>query len=215
MDSINYKILYELQDRVLKIIFKTEQIFYLTGGTCISRFYHEKRYSDDLDFFTHDNRQFHRAVKEIEFALQKEFNIKNEVSSKDFIRFIIDDLLQIDFVNDRIPQYKSPIYLENGYIIDNLDNILANKITAIISRDNAKDIFDIYLIDKYEIVNWNNIIDIAHQKAEFNNDELIVRLKTFPHSLLKKIILIDKNFLDHFDKEFKELIEKIENSIYI
>ena len=39
-----------LQDRVLELIFSQEQEFYLTGGTCLSRFYQEKRYSDDLDF---------------------------------------------------------------------------------------------------------------------------------------------------------------------
>jgi len=52
MDSIDYKKLYTLQDEVLKIVFETENEFYLTGGTCLSRFYVAKRYSDDLDFFT-------------------------------------------------------------------------------------------------------------------------------------------------------------------
>ena len=50
MGSINYKVLYELQDKVLDVVFKTENEFYLTGGTCLNRFYTEKRYSDDLDF---------------------------------------------------------------------------------------------------------------------------------------------------------------------
>ncbi|MEA1967214.1 MAG: nucleotidyl transferase AbiEii/AbiGii toxin family protein, partial [Thermodesulfobacteriota bacterium] len=53
MGNINYKKLYELQDDILASIFKVENEFYLTGGTCLSRFYKEKRYSDDLDFFTH------------------------------------------------------------------------------------------------------------------------------------------------------------------
>ena len=50
----NYKELYKLQDKVLDVVFSAENIFYLTGGTCLSRFYKEKRYSDDfeLDFNT-------------------------------------------------------------------------------------------------------------------------------------------------------------------
>jgi|GEM_PF-1021224 len=52
MGSIDYKKLYLLQDEVLKVVFATEHEFYLTGGSCLSRFYVEKRYSDDLDFFT-------------------------------------------------------------------------------------------------------------------------------------------------------------------
>jgi len=62
MDSIDYKKLYELQDKVLDIIFSTRTIFYLTGGTCLSRFYQEKRYSDDLDLFTHEHDDFNLAL---------------------------------------------------------------------------------------------------------------------------------------------------------
>ncbi len=38
MDRIDYKKLYALQDKVLKLIFSQEQEFYLIGGTCLSRF---------------------------------------------------------------------------------------------------------------------------------------------------------------------------------
>ena len=37
MDKIDYKKLYELQDRVMDTVFSVEDIFYLTGGTCLSR----------------------------------------------------------------------------------------------------------------------------------------------------------------------------------
>ena len=42
MGIIDYKKLYDLQDKVLKVVFETEKEFYLTGGTCISRFYIEE-----------------------------------------------------------------------------------------------------------------------------------------------------------------------------
>jgi hypothetical protein len=45
MDVKIYQELYKLQDIVLDIVFKTETVFYLTGGTCFNRFYFEKRYS--------------------------------------------------------------------------------------------------------------------------------------------------------------------------
>ena len=35
----------------LALIFAQDTEFYLTGGTCLNRFYYEKRLSDDLDFF--------------------------------------------------------------------------------------------------------------------------------------------------------------------
>ena len=66
---MDYKILYNLQDKVLKIVFDTEQLFYLTGGTCLSRFYQEKRYSDDLDFFTNASPRYSFALRNIKIAL--------------------------------------------------------------------------------------------------------------------------------------------------
>ncbi|MEA2112147.1 MAG: nucleotidyl transferase AbiEii/AbiGii toxin family protein, partial [Campylobacterota bacterium] len=98
MDSIDYKNLYELQDKVLNTVFEVENEFYLTGGTCLSRFYQEKRYSDDLDFFTNSSLRYSFAVKNIKIALQRMFKLSVEVESKDFTRFKIDGLLQIDFV---------------------------------------------------------------------------------------------------------------------
>ncbi len=213
MDNINYLKLYELQDKVMDVVFETENIFYLTGGTCLSRFYNEKRYSDDLDFFTHINDDFSRALREIKIVLSIKFIVVEEVSSKDFVRLKIDNLLQVDFVNDRVMRYEKTIHLDNGYIIDNVKNILANKITAVIGRDSAKDIFDIYLIDKFYDHDWNHILNIAHTKAGFSNTDLIIRLKTFPIILLENIVLKDDKFLKDFELQYKSIINKIEKSI--
>ncbi len=211
MDSIDYKKLYEIQDKVLAVVFKVENEFYLTGGTCLSRFYEEKRYSDDLDFFTNTSSRYSFAVKNIKLALQKKFKLTVEVESKDFIRFKIDDLLQIDFVNDISSRYKDVIVLENGFVIDNIENILSNKLTAVIGRDNAKDIFDIYLICKFYSFSWKNILKSAHKKSEFSDNDLIIRLKSFPNELLFSINIIDKMFLDNFEKDFLDIIEEINN----
>lgn len=209
MDSINYKELYALQDKVLDIVFKAEDIFYLTGGTALSRFYKEKRYSDDLDFFTNSSSRFGYAVKNIVSELLKNFVVEYELESKDFIRIKIEDLLQVDFVNDRVPRYKEPNILKNGYQIDTIENILSNKITAVIGRDNPKDIFDIYLICQFYTVDWSEILKAAQDKSVFSFDDLIIRLKSFPPQLLQNIRLIDKTFLEHFENEFPQIIEAI------
>ena len=209
MDSIDYKKLYALQDKVMDVVFETEHEFYLTGGTCLSRFYIEKRYSDDLDFFTNASMRYSFAVKNIKIALSRLFDLTVEVESKDFTRFRVDNLLQIDFVNDIAERYKDVVILENNYIIDNVENILSNKLTAVIGRDNPKDVFDIYLIAKYYTFSWNDILQSAHRKAGFSNDELLVRLKSFPTILLNSINTIDTDFLKSFNKEFPIIIEKL------
>ena len=210
MGSIDYKKLYSLQDKVLDTVFDVEDEFYLTGGTALSRFYYAKRYSDDLDFFTNDSQRYSYAVKNIISSLSKNFKIDYEINSRDFIRLKIDSILQVDFVNDRVVRYKEPLILDNGYKIDNIENILSNKLTAIIGRDNPKDIFDIYLIDKYNSIDFEEIIKIAQDKMHFSKDDLLIRLKSFPTYLLKGIKLIDKDFLNDFSKNYKQIIKKIE-----
>ena len=209
MDRIDYRKLYALQDEVLNIVFAQEQTFYLTGGTCLSRFYQEKRYSDDLDFFTHDAARFGFAVKSIKMKLLEIFDLTTQVESKDFIRLEVEGSLQLDFVNDRVPRYKEVAVLDNGYIIDTIENILSNKLTAVIGRDDPKDIFDIYLISKFYDFDWRVILDASHAKATFNDEDLIVKMKSFPGILLNSINLIDKDFLSHFENEFPVLIEEI------
>ena len=214
MDNLNYKELYKLQDKVLDTVFKTEKEFYLTGGTCISRFYKEKRYSDDLDFFTNDSPRYNVAVRNIKIALMKNFDLKVEIESKNFSRFIVDGILQVDFINDTAYRYKDVLITKEGYIIDNIENILSNKITAVMGRDDPKDIFDIYLIAKFYTFSWRDILKSAHKKAYFSDEELLIRLKTFPSELLKKIKLIDEHFLDDFDEEFKKIVGKIEKKAH-
>lgn len=212
MDSIDYKALYTLQDDVLALVFSVENEFYLTGGTCLSRFYVEKRYSDDLDFFANRSTRYSFAVKNIKNALMRHHDLEVEVDSKDFIRFKVNGLLQIDFVNDISTRFKDVVVTKENYIIDNIENILSNKITAVMGRDNPKDIFDIYLIAKNYEIQWGDILKSAHEKAGFSNDELLVRLKSFPSNLMQSIKLVDPDFLKNFDSEFLNIIQEISAS---
>lgn len=138
------------------------------------------------------------------------FKLSVEVESKDFTRFKIDGLLQIDFVNDIASRYKE-VVIHNDYLIDNVENILSNKLTAIIGRDSPKDIFDIYLISKFYSFSWDEILNSAHEKAGFRDEDLIVRLKSFPMQLLNNINIIDKSFLDNIKDDFPVIIEEINN----
>ena len=54
MESLNYPEPYRLQDRVLDVLFRVQTSFYLTGGTCLHRFYVAQRFSGDLNLFSSD-----------------------------------------------------------------------------------------------------------------------------------------------------------------
>lgn len=191
---------------MLDCVFQAEREFYLTGGTCLSRFYLEKRYSDDLDFFSNSSNRFRFAVKNIMNTIN---NVLAIVDSKDFVRILINQVLQIDFVNDRVPRYKDVIILDNWYSIE---NILSNKLTAVLGRDNPKDIFDIFLIEKNFKIDWPEILKAAHSKAVFDNNELMIRIQSFPKNLLKNIASVpgNENFLHNFDEVMEQLVQKLE-----
>ncbi len=76
--------LYPLQDEIFKLI--TSDKFYLTGGTCLSRFYYDHRYSDDLDFFF-DGEKYNQEVFEVEFRTIIS-NLKLNID--DILKFIRD-----------------------------------------------------------------------------------------------------------------------------
>lgn len=216
MEAIEYKKLYALQDAVLQEVFRAEQEFYLTGGTCLSRFYVAKRYSDDLDFFTNRSARYSFSLKNIIAALEKKFSVKTEAQSKDFARFIVNGQLQVDFVNDIAFHYKDIKVTESGYLIDNVENIFANKLTAIIARDNAKDVFDIILIAKYFNFSYQDILTAAQKKMAFAIEDLIVRLKEFPLAWLNEVKPIEAFAITAGDIETVclDMVERKSNSLF-
>lgn len=188
--ALDYKKLYLLQDKVLSAVFSLNNGFYLTGGTALHRFYYNARYSDDLDFFTSNDDLFSEAINEIRESLKEDFSLDHTVETRDFHRFLANDLLQLDFVNDRVyREGKSRII--RGIKVDNEVNILANKITAIISRDEAKDIFDLFYIAVHKEFSWDDMLLIANKKSKVDKETLINRLKTFPLSWLSNIKIIE------------------------
>jgi len=64
-------------------------------------------------------------------------------------------------------------------------------------------------ISKYYLVDWSVILESAQEKSVFSIDDLIVRLKSFPHSLLKSINIIEDDFLNSFQDDFASLIKEI------
>lgn len=184
---IDYQSLYHLQDEILKLVSKLDNVFYLTGGTALHRFYFNARYSDDLDFFVTNGDNFNEDVGEVIEELKKEaYTITEDVKSRDFYRITVNNLLQLDFVNDRVYRYKKSNII-NGIKVDNKINILTNKVNTVINRDEEKDIFDIFCLAYNEDFNWNEILNIANKKAVIEKDILIYRLKSFPLEWLDKV----------------------------
>lgn len=55
--------LYPFQDGILNIVKRLNIPFYLTGGTALSRGYFHHRYSEDLDMFMNQRRDYASYVQ--------------------------------------------------------------------------------------------------------------------------------------------------------
>ncbi|HNZ26690.1 MAG TPA: nucleotidyl transferase AbiEii/AbiGii toxin family protein [Spirochaetota bacterium] len=206
----DYNELYSEQDFVLGKMKSLESGFYLTGGTCLHRFYINYRYSDDLDFFCADNDLFRDYSREIIESFKSSGKIvKTIADARDFIRIEFNNMLKIDFVNDRVYRYGKIEKSEEGYRIDNIYNILTNKITAVIGRDEPKDVFDICSISMNYDFNWAQIIEIAGKKCVFDKDLFVDRLQTFPEILFDMIRVREGINLDDIKKSIPGIIENI------
>jgi len=144
--------LYPLQDIALSLL-QTDR-FYLSGGTALSRWHYDHRYSDDLDFFFRGDafpkEEFSVVYREIIARLAANFQVEAAIDGEYFKRIFIlhnDTSLKIEFIYENYPHCGE--YLKsNNCLIDSSENIAVNKITAVQDRKTAKDFVDLYFLLK-------------------------------------------------------------------
>lgn len=159
------KILYPMQDEIFTLLQSNK--FYLTGGTCLSRFYFHHRYSDDLDFFFLGQNagldifeiECNQIFKKIETQFEIEVNINTEAFKR--INVYKNKIpLKIEFIYENFPLVGERIS-ERGILLDTKNNIAANKITAIHDRRTYKDYFDLFFLMKdfrlANLVEWSKL----------------------------------------------------------
>ena len=190
MSGKDYRRLYRTQDKVLQALKPVIGNFYLTGGTALGRFYLNHRFSEDLDFFLNKSDEFPDLIKDIEKVLSGHFSLLRgqSIIYEDFVRFYIEDeegTLKVEFVNDTAYRCGVTNKYEYGFI-DTPLNILTNKLTAVVSRDEPKDVFDICVIAQNYSFNWMEVFGEAKNKAIINEIDVEQRIKSFPVLLFQK-----------------------------
>ncbi len=184
--------LYPLQDEVLKVVAGCTTDFYLTGGTALSRFYLQHRFSDDLDFFVNDAANF-TAQWDLIFSALKKSTIAITVAKKanDFIRITCSNdkqvEMKVDFVND-VPYHSGNTQMFGLFPrVDGWWNILSNKICALERRE-PKDVADILFLCKRYRFAWKNVFQEAAQKTTYIDPLTIgVILSEFPEEYLTRV----------------------------
>jgi predicted nucleotidyltransferase component of viral defense system len=199
-----------------------EQSFFLTGGTALAVFYLYHRVSDDLDFFTLAPVD----LSELDYWIRAQWTegcskIKEGPS---FLSFLIDET-KVEFVLDPLSNTdnRASITFENGnhLRVDNLRNIVSNKLGAIVSRQEPKDFVDFYFLhERYPDLDLEGTYQDAKRKdaifddpptAAFQLEEGLSLIREKP-GLLPEIReeLDQKRFLAYFAELAEWLYQKYE-----
>ncbi len=171
MTEIRYaELLYPLQDRALAVIAAQETGLYLTGGTGASRGYLGHRYSDDLDLFVNDRPEYGLWVDRVIQALVSSDMGKLEITAR-YDRFtnlnLVTDAvtLKIELIND-VPAHIGEVRTHPVLgRLDSPENILANKVTALLGRNEPKDLADVWGFCSRMNLSLEHAITDAHSKA--------------------------------------------------
>ena len=141
--------LYPLQDQVLRVVSEADTSFYLTGGTAVSRVYLHHRFSDDLDLFVNWDKNYKQWCDQILALLSAQTDWQLEISTRQqyYTRVFVHQAnlsLKIELINDVLSHVggfqQHPVLGK----LDSAENILANKLTALLGREEARDLADVW-----------------------------------------------------------------------
>ena len=204
------KELYPLQDEVLRTI-KTEKL-YLSGGTALSRFHYNHRYSDDLDFFfdgyNFKQEEFGITVREILNDLSEKFEVESVVKSDLFIRAFVknkETVLKLEFIFEN---YKCVGNRERSgnVLIDSKENLAVNKLTTIYDRRTVKDYVDLFFLlkefDLQSVAKW-----AEHKIVPLDYEDVLTAFSSF--KLEGTALMIKEICENEFNSFVKELLKRM------
>jgi predicted nucleotidyltransferase component of viral defense system len=136
----------DLQNDFLREFFKHENHFYLSGGAALAGFYFGHRETHDLDLFTLENEMENGFRLVLEVAKEIHSSVDPIQTSPDFRRLLVnrgDESIVVDLVREYVFQIEHEKRVVNGIRIDTPEEIFANKLCALLSRSEIRDLVDI------------------------------------------------------------------------
>jgi len=141
-----------LQREVLDAFFQRERGFFLTGGAALAGFHLGHRTTDDLDLFTRQDSAFERSrfvLADVASTVGGELRVRQDAPG--FQRLVLtrgDEGLVIDLVKDVSPQLHADKLDRDNILMDAPDEILANKLTALVGRAEERDLVDVLFLER-------------------------------------------------------------------
>ncbi len=167
----NWSPLYAMQDAVLANLRTVDHGFHLTGGTALARGYYQHRYSEDLDFFSNDRPEFElwrdRCLEVLRQQLPDGHRLDIVLRETRFGRAVLHGPvdLKLEFINDVPSRVGIPWAHPQLGRLDTKENILANKLSALMDRGAPKDVADIFWLCCRDTLDIRQALDDATGKA--------------------------------------------------
>ena len=138
---------------------KLKKQFYFTGGTVLSSFYLQHRYSEDLDFFSENKYDDKEILSIINLWAKKyKFTYKAQLNQVVYMFDLVfknKKALKLDFGYYPYKRVEKGRFID-GIEIDSLFDIAINKLATVNQRSSVKDFVDLYyLLDTFTI--WDLI----------------------------------------------------------
>jgi len=140
-----------LQTEVLHAFFRREKRFFLTGGAALAGFYLGHRETEDLDFFATMNILDDADLVLRDVATELHATIEEVKTFGTFRRRVVrrgDEGVVVDLVFDQAPQVFVDKPTIEGIRMDPPEEILANKLCAVLARSEARDLIDVLCLER-------------------------------------------------------------------
>lgn len=153
MGFYKYKRLSSLQNDLVRMWFQHTSEYFVTGGTALVGYYDVPRTTDDVDLFTTSRVCFDEApglVSRVCESLGAEANTLR--TAPDCHRYRIrrrDEETLLDVVYDMAPQLHAvKSKMPDGVLADAPDEILVNKLCALVGRSEPRDYYDVFILSQ-------------------------------------------------------------------
>ena len=177
------------QDVLLYHLYKKSNNFIFKGGTCLYKLYNLPRFSEDLDFSILTQKNIKETIESVARELKAKIESKKTKTSFLFKLRFSGILTQFNIVRIDVSLFNIVFGFEvKNYVspyvdippfslrVLKLEEILAEKIHALIKRNNARDLYDLFFLLRFVVPN-EELIQKKLEIFKMKFDKEIVKRK--------------------------------------
>ncbi len=140
----------DLQTKFLEEFFRHENRFLIVDGAALVGFHLGHRETHDLDLFTIEDALENGFAVASESARRLGASVESIQTTPDFRRLLVrgeTEAILVDLVRERVFQATTEKPVINGIRVDPPEEILANKLCALLSRSEIRDLVDVRALE--------------------------------------------------------------------